>query len=369
MTAMSAKIREIKATKEEFGSLVKEALEDDHRWLHDKVIDAVELQNQKAENHQLHNQFKKSTTEWKSGKDGGMVYMHPDSWWQKAITTAGGNTIPGSPKVSLEPSFARPNMTPGLLDLVDVKLIDGRNEDGRASGGDAFYVPDVSGFELTKENVTPTGPRTPAGSLTSATVVVDTYVAELMVSGPAMNDVPGLHMSIQEASSAFGRALLEKLAMDKLIGISSSRSIATGKTAALPAKDEVWGKLAALIETIPAAYRGGNGWALIISRAMETLLRISESTGGQFVATPQNAIRQLSGVPVVVSDHLADGSTAGDISAVIGDCKQIVVGIREQLNVQYFSATHPGALTVFSRMRAGCGVRQEDGLARLTTGS
>lgn len=303
--------------------------------------------------------------EWRSdfedvdGRDLAMVNWERAMERERAITQAGGGTIPTSTEASglSMPWFKVPDRTVGLLELADVRFAD-------SIEGDAFYLGELTIAQGFNTENTLNESRTQQGGLDQVVVNVDTKTLEITVAKAANQDVGGLESSIMNAIAEYGFSDLEKALVTIASGASVTQNVATGAATALPNANAIVGKLAAMLAMLKSAY--ANRASVMVSKEVFALL--VESTQGNGAGLNYDVasdIMMFNGHRVLRSDHLADGNAANEVSAVVGDLSQLVLGIRANEGTERFS--FPGHMDYFGYIRRGAGVKNAAGLVKLVT--
>lgn len=222
-------------------------------------------------------------------------------------------------------------------------------------------VPNIGTFSYAEE-ATVNSSRTSQGELSSAEVVIKNFVAQAEYSHPAVEDVPGLAgmvgMALEQAAASTEDAEIYKLLKT---GANSGAAgtvgkVKTGSENALPGVGTLIDKLAEVKESVTVANRGDMAcW--VVSKGIERKLMTAgpQNTAAtqtfDYAFNPRDGLTMLFGEPVEVSDHMGDGDTADDLSAVYGGFNRAVFICVNELYMIMTEHAKLGSYTWYSAFR------------------
>ena len=338
--------------------------------LQGKITARHEAELAKQEERQKHTSVKDvkpdaNAIEWRSdfveadGRDVSVIRWEQAIERERAITQAGGGTIPTSTEASglSRPWFKEPDRSVGLLMAADVRYAD-------SIEGDKFYLGEftlANGFQA--ENTLDVD-RAQQGGLNEVSVNVDTKVLQIRVSKASNQDVSGLEDSIMDAIMEYGFSDMESALVNVASGALVTKEVATGAATALPNANAIVGKLAAMLGMLKSAY-ARRASVMVSKEVFALLVESTQGNGSNLNYDIENDVMQFNGHPVLRSDHLADGNAANEISAVVGDLSQLVLGVRSDTGTERFPLQ--GFTDYLGYLRRGAGVKDASGLVKLIT--
>ena len=218
----------------------------------------------------------------------------------------------------------------------------------------SIKLPNISGVAWAKENtVIQDGTRVTGGASASATVVVDFWTTENLVSLPALEDLEGfdsmmiklIAQKLASAENAEGAAVLKAAvaAVAPTIG-----KVSTGAATALPAANAIVGKLMDMIASVTSPYLPNAKF--YVSRGLYAAISKSNNTTLNF--DPASKAMTLAGYQLVVLDVLDSGTSGDDISCYFGDMGSALAMVsRKNLDISRMEQTRPGSMTYFGDAR------------------
>ena len=213
------------------------------------------------------------------------------------------------------------------------------------------------------------------GTLGNLNITLPTGVAQVDATLASMNDVPNLQESVATASMrGAAKYSATKLFAALKASVNSADAgtfmkVKTGVANALPAAPAIMGRMDALIEAVPAAYRSGCSWHL--SRQVEKLLHDHTASGGDYAFQVEEGIKMFRGYPVQINDSFEDGNADNEVSAAFANffLGLIQVDGSPMLIARAMMETKPGRVVFFSSIRSTGVVQDGNAIAGLVSGA
>ena len=218
----------------------------------------------------------------------------------------------------------------------------------------SIKLPNISGVAWAKENtVLQDGSRATGGSIGSATVVVDNWTTENLVSLPALEDLQDFDgMMVKLIARKLAAAENAEAATVLKAGTAGATptigKVSTGAAAALPAANAIVGKLMDMVASVTSPYLPNAKF--FVSRGLYASISKSNNTTLNF--DPASKAMTLAGYPIVVVDVLDDGKTGADVAGYFGDMSAALAMVsRKNLDISRMEQTRPGSMTYFGDAR------------------
>lgn len=228
-------------------------------------------------------------------------------------------------------------------------------------------LPEVTSISAAVENTVPNNAPTgtPGGNVASVNVLPQNWVSRNQFSDQAVEDLPGLDSMI---ASFMAQAIARAEAADMVSQLDGNAGVAevnTGVAANLPTSIGPWTDLMAALDS---AYRDSAMW--VMSRNAYAHLRQTTQggTGSDLLFDPATGKPTFLGYPILINDHLDDGTTAGDNAVYFGDfAAGTVIVSRKSMNISRHEDTVPGAMYYYGNMRSRGVVWDANAIVRFNT--
>ena len=218
----------------------------------------------------------------------------------------------------------------------------------------SIKLPNISGVAWAKENtVLQDGSRVTGGASASATVVVDNWTTENLISLPALEDLQDfdgmmvklIAQKLASAENAEGALVLKSAVAAAAPTIGK---VSTGAATALPAANAIVGKLMDMIASVTSPYLPNAKF--YVSRGLYASISKSNNTTLNF--DPASKAMTLAGYPIVVVDVLDAGTSGDDVSGYFGDMGSALAMVsRKNLDISRMEQTRPGSMTYYGDAR------------------